>query len=161
MTLGRQEEERAHTCASVACAKQDFLVLQLLPPLIGKAARENSLSLSPLPSFSVSLPPAPPSRISVLSSGISHGPTPSLPSSLSNATRVGLTIIHPNRNDLKPQTDNRSAGNNAFFQSNNAALSSFSKLLALVLTKVQKQFTPPPLTAKLIHITNLLTLPNY
>ena len=108
VTLGRQEEERAHTCASVACAKQDFLVLQL-PPLIGKAARENSLSLSPLPSFSVSLPPAPPSRISVLSSGISHGPTPSLPSSLSNATRVGLTIIHPNRNDLKPQTDNRSA----------------------------------------------------
>ena len=100
---------RAHTCASVACAKQDFLVLQL-PPLIGKAARENSLSLSPLPSFSVSLPPAPPSRISVLSSGISHGPTPSLPSSsLSNAARVGLTIIHPNRNDLKPQTDNRSA----------------------------------------------------
>ena len=46
VTLGRQEEERAHTCASsVACAKQDFLVLQL-PPLIGKAARENSLSLS-------------------------------------------------------------------------------------------------------------------
>ena len=100
---------RAHTCASVACAKQDFLVLQL-PPLIGKAARENSLSLSlPFPLSPYRSLPAPPSRISVLSSGISHGPTPSLPSSLSNAARVGLTIIHPNRNDLKPQTDNRSA----------------------------------------------------
>ena len=81
---------RAHTCASVACAKQDFLVLQL-PPLIGKAARENSLSLSPLPSFSVSLPPSLLLRRlgfqSYLLAYLTDRPPPSLPHSL---TQLGL-----------------------------------------------------------------------